>query len=374
MPDYLAVVREIEKRFGRVRDFRLQKDTEVRDQYMGSIYLNFADVSSVDKIRVNGVESFHLTIPSRPSPSAPSALNSGSPLSEVQKYLNKTPTEETTSGSECECVIRISDKPLSTTYLPKTFSPTTSQAVRRAFHRELVAWGGFYPHEFRTEGPVQPVEPSYSSRRPAEERKPDVDEAQALMEGVVQQSRVELFKLGDPTSRLVKNDGVFEFAVPSKAADVEAEPIVEGDTITNTSVETASTKAGVQDKGVDSEEIEFLKPIPAPAPEPVYVEPLSTEEKEEFKRLFRSLHGQGEVSVSEKTSPSDPTSPSPLPSTTASAASPQVSHDGTIASFSEEDNAQGQILNNRARRAHRKSQQKEESQPFAKRLLGWMGR
>ena len=273
--------------------------------------------------------------------------------------------------------------------MPRNY-PASSRSYRKNFHRDFIDWGGFYPHEFRSEGVIGSLglNELFSKVETLDgetEMERLTREAKTVMDRALRDSRVKLLQLGDPASGLEVRDGKVVFANPT-GPKVEVEPVLETYEAAEASTSEASSATKEQQAeanevsgvGVNvSEEapVEFIETTTAPVqmpPEPEQVEPLSKEEREEFRKLFRSMQGSTAGSEPESESASQTLQPpSELASLQSSPSRAQTS-DSVDLSNSHEESLR--VLNNRERRAMRKEQQAQQKQSFVSKLLGWIGR
>ncbi|THH05187.1 hypothetical protein EW145_g4985 [Phellinidium pouzarii] len=123
MPAALAIIHEVERRFGKIREFKLVQDKDMPMEYMPFIFVNFANINSVNLIRDPGDMSLSFSVV--PWNTA-GYIDGGIALEDIKDYLRPTHIEDDASLSETvskvEDVLNIKgldevvEKPISSTH------------------------------------------------------------------------------------------------------------------------------------------------------------------------------------------------------------------------------------------------------------------
>jgi hypothetical protein len=94
----LAIIRAVERRFGKVAEYRFNRDSETSSRFQVLGYLAFKDPASYDLLPPSGPAMLRATVPASSIASAPGGVG----LGDLLPYLNHDPQEDDDGGHVIE--------------------------------------------------------------------------------------------------------------------------------------------------------------------------------------------------------------------------------------------------------------------------------
>ncbi|KAL5510953.1 hypothetical protein ACEPAG_4710 [Sanghuangporus baumii] len=421
MPGTLAILREIEQRFGRIREFRILRDKDSPTDYLTTFFITFYDDTSVEKVKhtLQGGSSGKILLNAPLDWDRSRQLEGGVGLEEIQPFLLPSsatdtavqdigtdrrieeavdsvekapePTEAELNGGELddssqvasspsvdvyECSIRI--KPDYQASVPHLHDKrmrglkTPEQHTRLA--HAFIRWAGFYPHYHFSDLEAGPETRSPDGLSDEAKKSETVRLASRDMSRALLRFRRRLQDLGHPEHGLTYRDG--NLMMPEWEARAETEQREAVTTSTPSEPDVATSRAKVNRP----------KPTKSKWEKP---RALTPEEEESLERLFahssllraqlsaKSTQSSAKVAkaVSKTAAPESspqhvdaPSNSKPVVRKTEGPAPTETSA-STSASVSPREQLT-ETENNRSRRAKKKAEQGKAG--FKAKLLGWL--
>ncbi|KAL5493069.1 hypothetical protein ACEPAI_4518 [Sanghuangporus weigelae] len=422
MPGTLAIVRELEQRFGRMREFRILRDKDSPTDYLITFFITFYDDASIERVKdaLQGGSSGKIMLNAPLDWDRSRQLEGGVGLEEIQPFLlpltatdtavqdigtdrrieeavdsvekAMESTETKLDGGEhddlsqaatspsvdvYECAIRI--KPEYQVSMPQLHDKrmrslrTPEQRTRLA--HAFIRWAGFYPHYHFSDLEAGPETKSSSGLSEEAKKVETVRLASRDMSSALLRFRRRLRDLGHPEHGLAYRDG--KLMMPEWEAPVETEQTEAVTTSTPSEPDVATARAKVKRP----------KPTKSKWEKP---RALTPEEDESLGRLFahssllraqpsvKSIQSSTEVAKAVSKTAAPESSPQQVGAPSNSKPVVRQSEDPAptemFASTTASANPREQLTeteNNRSRRAKKKAEQGKAG--FKAKLLGWLG-
>ncbi|KAL5513839.1 hypothetical protein ACEPAH_4240 [Sanghuangporus vaninii] len=422
MPGTLAVVRELEQRFGRIREFRILRDKDSPTDYLTTCFITFYDDASVEKVQdaLQGGSAGKIMLDAPLDWDRSRQLEGGVGLEEIQPFLlpliatNMTvqdidtderieeavdsvekaleSTETKLDGGEhddssqvatspsvdaYECSIQIKpDYQVSMPHLHdrRIRSLRTPEQRTRLMHA-FIRWAGFYPHYHFSDLEAEPEAKNSDGLSGGTKKAETVRLATRDMSSALLRFRRRLQDLGHLEHGLTYRDG--RLMMPEWEASVRPE---------QTEAVTTSTPSE-SDVETSRDKVERPKPTKSKWDKP------TTEEEESLERLFarssllraqpnvKSIQSSTKVvkavlkTASIESSPQQVDAPSNSKPVVRQPEDLDLAPTETFASTSASTTPREYLtetVNNRSRRAKKKAEQEKEG--FKAKLLGWLSR
>ncbi|KAL5536187.1 hypothetical protein ACEPAF_8 [Sanghuangporus sanghuang] len=425
IPGTLAVVRELEQRFGRIREFRILRDKDSPTDYLTTFFITFYDDASVEKVQdaLQGGSSGKIMLNAPLDWDRSRQLEGGVGLEEIQPFLlpltatsmaaqdigtdgrieeavdsvekalessetklddgvhdDSSQVATSPSVDAYECVIRI--KPDYQVNMPhlhdkRMRSLRTPEQRTRLMHA-FIRWAGFYPHYHFSDLEAEPEAKSSDGLSEETKKAETVRLATRDMSSALLRFRRRLRDLGHLERGLTYRDG--KLMIPEWEAPVRPEQIEAVTTSTPSESDVSTSRAKVE------------RPKPT---KPKWDKPraLTSEEEGSLERPFarssllraqpnaKTIQSSTEIAkavsktASPESSPQQVDAPSNSKPVVRQPEDPDPAPTETFASTSASTTSRERFtetVNNRSRRAKKKAEQ--EKAGFKAKLLGWLSR
>ncbi|EJC99393.1 uncharacterized protein FOMMEDRAFT_170411 [Fomitiporia mediterranea MF3/22] len=435
-PGILSLIRELERRFGSVREFKILRDKDSPNAYVKTLFVIFRDQDSAKRLDhvLQGKQSGRIMVPAPTDWDDKKDLNGGVGLEDIQPFLRPADTgsaelvtvtdqdrqmenvassvvekilaETNTNGWKegtppdsvdlCEVRIEMLNDGFTIEPIARDVLRTWQTREHRIHSaRAFARWGGFYPHYLFSpysdeEGQIVLGGKVVDNLEELTERQRQQAETVRLatnsMRDALVSARLRLKNNDEPDHGLVERDGrqvVLDWEASASLGSVEGTTAVSD--IDATPVENAegsTSRAG----GVSTS---FEPNVPVTeAEETRNARQFLTSSDVRSEATTTSSDEKTERTISENSKPSSSQhSPTPFSkdasvlqepesSERISQATPQQSLSPSTQSMNASQDgaraAPAEVMNNRTRRARKKAEQ--ERAGFKAKLLGWLGR
>ncbi|KAJ7794301.1 hypothetical protein B0H14DRAFT_2923502 [Mycena olivaceomarginata] len=148
--DAIAMVRAVERRFGRVAVYQFNRDAEIPSRYQFVAYLSFWDPESYSRVPPNALVSVKLP------PENPSIISGGPGLADITPYLDSKDLDPTAEAvAESEQPATLADGSRIVQFRLETYTARIRPGrLHLSLMSNFVRWGGFAPKESLPEPPT----------------------------------------------------------------------------------------------------------------------------------------------------------------------------------------------------------------------------